>query len=285
MTENNTRKFTTFDWVKLVLILAVLLVSYYDTLGWMKLRWTARGYYSHGPLIPLVSAYFIWSKREKLKKLPYVPSRWGLPLVVMGLFIHVMSSFARVYFTSGFSLVIVLIGLSFYLFGREVGKELIYPLCFLFFMTPLNLLIIEMISFRMKLFAATISNWIVNSVGIDAAREGSFIHLPNGTVEVGDVCSGLRSLISLTALGVAYAYMAPVNVLKKGVIVLAAVPMALISNVIRIVLLCFVGYVYGIETATGTFIHKGSGFLVFVVALIGLMIVGRMLCGENTSSG
>ena len=132
----------------------------------------------------------------------------------------------------------------------------------------------------MKLLATQMATLIINTIGIPAMRSGSIINLPNTSLIIGSPCSGLRSLISLTALGAIYAYLTNLSLLKKLTLFLTSIPLALISNIVRIVLLLLVAFVYGSEAATGKF-HDFSGFLVFIVALAGLMIVWRVLSWEK----
>jgi len=262
-----------------VFILA--LVTYVPTFFWMKVRWTARdSYYSHGFLIPFVVAYLIWEKRHDLKRLisatEPVTSRWGLPLIITGIGIHVISSILRVYFTSGFSFLLTLIGLILYFYGTAVLKTIAFPLFFLVFMIPLPEVAVVNISFRMKMIAAAIAGKVINAIGILAIRDGSVIRMPHAYVVVDDVCSGLRSLISLTALGSIFAYMFKGPMWKRIVLFVMTIPIAIITNVCRVVFLAFVSEVWGHEAAGG-FVHDLSGFLIFVLAFILLVITGKLL--------
>ena len=143
-------------------------------------------------------------------------------------------------------------------------------------MLPLPSVVIIAISFKMKILAAQISSWAVNMMGIPAMRDGSTIYLPRAFLLVGDPCNGLRSLISLLALGAVFTQFIRGSMLKKSTFFLSAVPVALISNVLRIILLLLVTHVYGEKIALG-FFHDFTGMLVFVFAFIGLIIAARLL--------
>ena len=262
-----------------VFILA--LITYVPTFCWMKIRWTARdSYYSHGFLIPFVVAYLIWEKRDDLKRLLSSPgpvtNRLGMPLIITGISIHIISSILRVYFTSGFSLLITLTGIILHFYGMAFLKTAAFPMFFLVFMIPLPEVAVVNISFRMKMLAAAISGKVINAIGILAIREGSVIRMPHAYVVVDDVCSGLRSLISLTALGSIFAYLFKGPVWKRTVLFLATIPIAVITNVCRVVFLAFVSEVWGHEAASGL-VHDASGFLIFAVAFVLLVITGKLL--------
>lgn len=256
----------------------LLLLTYLPTFLWMWERWFARdSYYSHGILIPFVTAYLIWSKRDELSSIPKRSSSLGLPVVVIGILMHLLSALFRVYFTSGFSILIVIFGLILHFWGREVAKHLAFPIVFLAFMVPLPIVSIINISFKLKVFAAQFATMILNDhLRIPCFQDGSVIRLQHAQVIVDDVCSGLRSLISLTALGSIFAYWMKGGAIKRAVVFLSTIPIAVCTNAIRIVFLATVSEIWGTEYATG-FLHDLSGFIVFAGAFILLFIVVKLL--------
>ncbi len=260
-----------------LLLGGIFLLAYLPAILWMWDRWFARdSYYSHGILIPFVTGYLIWQKREELSAIKPVKSSLGMVLIVFGLVIHLISSILRVYFSSGFSMIIVLVGVIAHFYGNQILKKVLFPILFLFFMIPLPMVVISNISFQMKLFAATLATGILNNMGLPAVQEGSILKMRHAYVIVDDVCSGLRSLISLTALGTIFAYWMKSGIFKKIILFLSTIPIAIITNVCRIVFLSFVSEIWGPEYAVG-FIHDFSGFLVFGLAFVLLFFVGKLL--------
>lgn len=240
-------------------------------------RWNAKdSYYSHGFLVPVVSLYVLWLKREKLFSIKPKPLVSGLWLLAAGLLIHMLSAFFRVYFTSAFSSLLVISGIILYFYGKEMFKECLFAIIFLVFMIPLPLVAIVGITFKMKIFAAYWANKIVNAIGIRAVLDGSVIKMRHTHVIVEDVCSGLRSLISLLALGTVIAYLSKLCRWKKAIVFLSAGVMAIVANVVRIVFMALTSEIYGAKFTEG-FLHTLSGLLVFVVAFVGLMIVVKEL--------
>lgn len=261
-----------------LLTLIFVLLTYTPTFIWMWDRWFVRdSYYSHGILIPFVSFYLIWNKREELSKLPREYSPWGFPIFLFGILLHLISAAFRVYFSSGFSLIIVLIGLLLHFFGYRILKHLFFPIVFLAFMIPLPIVTIANISFKLKVFAAQLATNILNNhLRIPCFQDGSIIRLQHAHVIVDDVCSGLRSLISLTALGSIFAYWIKGGIIKKTVVFLSTIPIAVITNALRIVFLATVSEVWGAQYATG-FLHDLSGFIVFAGAFVLLFAVVKLL--------
>ena len=156
---------------------------------------------------------------------------------------------------------------------------------FLIFMVPLPQVMIINISFKMKMMAAQIATSIVNLMGIHAIRDGSIVYLkPDTSLTIGSPCSGLSSLIALAALGALYAYLVKMSRTRKIVLFLLSIPIALAANIFRIVMLLLVGFAYDAKTATGPFVHGFLAFLLYVFAIAGLIILGRILSWGKKSS-
>lgn len=268
--------------IRLIILTALLLLIYWPTFIWMNARFTEAGtYYSHGFLVPFVFLYLIWTKRDGLKNSTIRPSKLGLILLIPALPMHLIAYLFEINFISGFSLIITLFGLTLYLYGAGAVRYLAFPMLFLAFMVPLPQVMIIHISFQMKIFAAQIATSIINFMGIEAVRRGGIVYLPNTALTVGDPCSGLSSLISLTALGALYAYLVKMSRIRKIILFILSIPAALIANIFRIVLLLLVGFAYGAQVATGKFVHGFLAFLLYVFAIAGLIIVGRILSWQK----
>lgn len=256
---------------------AVFATTYVPTFLWMWDRWfVADSYYSHGILIPFVTGFLIWQKKDELAKLKKTSSRWGILLITAGLIIHLFSSLFRIYFTSGFSMLIVLSGLILRFYSPLLFRKILFPICFLVFMIPIPEVAIVNISFKMKILAAQSATVLLNKIGLLAIRKGSIIQMQHAHVIVDDVCSGLRSLISLTALGAIFAYWMNAPAVKRVILFASTVPIAIATNMIRVIFLAGVSEIWGAQYATG-FVHDASGFMVFALAFLLLYAVGKVL--------
>ncbi len=266
---------TILIWVGI--IAGLLICTYYEAIGHLLQRFEARdSYYSHGYMVPFISAYLVWRKRKELAELPPQGSLWGLSLIVVGLLVHIVSYFLKINFTSYASCLVVLFGISLFLGGWKITRVLLFPLIFLIFMIPLPRVVILGISFEMKLLAAEISSWLMNIVGLEITASGSRIFYPGGFLWVGDPCSGLRSLISFLALGTVVVQLTSGNIWKKGILFLSVIPIALLSNVVRIIVLTLASYIYGNQVIDG-FLHDFMGIMVFVIGFIGLVALMNIL--------
>lgn len=138
------------------------------------------------------------------------------------------------------------------------------------------MVVVANLSFQLKMFAAEISTMLLNNMRIPAVRDGSIIKMHSAYVVVDDVCSGLRSLISLTALGSIFAYWMESTMLKRILLFLSTIPIAIVTNACRILFLSAVSEIFGAEHAIGL-IHEITGYMVFGLAFILLYVTRKIL--------
>ncbi|MFH1458949.1 MAG: exosortase [Candidatus Omnitrophota bacterium] len=258
--------------VLISLIVGLTVIIFWPTFDWLLYRFAEpESFYAHGYLIPFISAYLIWQKKAAWVKLKSQPSYWGLGILIFSLIIHVFSYYFEINLLSGFSLLGVIVGLILFNLGVEALKINVFALFFLIFMIPLPKVMTLGLSFYLKMFAAQTASFCVGVI-VPLKNVGSFIYLPNGVLTVGTPCSGLSSLISLAALAMLFSHLTAFSKFKKAIFFILALPLALISNILRIMLLIIVCYVYGVDVAMGWF-HDFSGMLVFVFAFLGLLIL------------
>ena len=134
-------------------------------------------------------------------------------------------------------------------------------------MVPIPPSLTQSIALKLKLLATTLAVDLANLVTLPMVQEGSFIHFNGDQLLVGEVCGGLRSLISLLAFGAIMAYISKTRRWARILLLVLSGPVAIVSNVVRIFLLCVVGYFWGSEIAAGKF-HDISGVVIFAVAFI-----------------
>ena len=257
--------------------LSLLAFVYYPTFLWMVDRWMARdSYYGHGFLIPFISIYWIFKARAELATLEKRTDVGGLFLLLFGVFLQWAASVLRIYFLSAVSLVFILLGGILFLFGRKVFRKLWFPVFFLFLMIPLPLLLISDITLKMKFFVSEITAACLRSMGLPTIREGSYLHMRHSSILVGDPCSGLRSFLAFLCLGLVFAYGSNLALWKRGVVALAGLPIALLSNVGRVVFLALLSEIYGMEVVHG-WIHDFSGLAAFVIAMVLFLMIRKKL--------
>ncbi len=235
-------------------------------------------YYAHWFLIPPVSALLIWLKKDSLREVPVERCAWGLPLTAGSLLVHVLGVWFRIEFISAFALVVTVWGLALYLFGRRVVHEIMFPLLFLLFMVPLPGTLIAPIAFHMKVLSGKIAVRLYNFLGGTALLTGSKISFSRGDpLWMGYECSGLKSVIALSSLGAATAYLVRLSRPRKVLLFLSSFPLAIISNSIRVTSLCFAAEQWAVKSREFKIFHDLSSPVVFIMVLIGLFGLYKLL--------
>lgn len=272
-------------WWQIGAIALVLLVMYLPILVQLAGDWYQDDNYSHGFLIIPISAWIIWRKRHILQTIPLESSKWGLPVIVASLAVFILGTAGMEYFTARVSMVGLLYGITLYLAGHRYTREIWFAFFFLLFMIPVPYIIYYSATFPLQILGSKIASVLLGIFGVPHLRQGNIIHLPdNYSLEVAEACSGLRSLITLLALGALLGYLTQVVRWKAIVLFAAALPVAIAANVVRIFATA-VG-AYGISRAFAEdFIHELSGTIVFMFSLICLLILSSLLrMGEKKNT-
>ena len=262
--------------LKLAIVVVCLLLLYFRILQGLVSDWVRMPDFSHGFLIPIVSLYFVYERRKQYSVLS-PSSHWaGLAFLLFGVMLCLLGNLATEFFTMRFSMLVVLGGIILFLLGKEFFKTLLFPLVFLIFMIPIPSVLMDRITFPMQLFASKVAARSLDLIGIPVLREGNIIQLANTSLEVAEACSGIRSLISLLALSVVFAYFSQNTTWKRIVLVLSTFPIAIIANAARVTGTGILAHHYGDQVAQG-FFHGFSGWILFVVAFACLFVFGSIL--------
>jgi exosortase len=257
---------STIPWRPLGILAVLIGILYMGVLVHLGGDWLHDPDYSHGFLVPLFSAYIVWRNRRALGRLPVRPSWWGLAGIAGALAILVIGKLGAELFLTRSSLVLLLGGVVLYFLGWRWLRAMLFPLAFLFLMIPFPALIYDQISLPLQFFASHVASSLLALVGVPVLRDGNIIHLPAMTLEVAEACSGIRSLMSLVALAIIYGYLLEPSIWRRVALVVAAVPIAVIANAVRIMGTGLLVEYWTPEMGTG-FFHAFSGWLVFLMAL------------------
>ncbi len=252
-------------------VLAILLGAvYWKILRALAIQWWDDANYSHGFLVPLFSLYILWIQRGTLKQLPRSGSLIGLPIIVAGIVALVIGDLGSENFLMRTSLIVIIAGLILFHLGRAVFRAVLFPLAFLFFMVPLPGVIFYSVTFPLQRLAAEQAAWTLDVLGIPVLLDGNIIHLSQMSLGVTEACSGIRSLISLFAGTVAWAYLLLPGGWPTVLFVAATIPITIFANAFRVVLTGLIGQYVGVEYATGVF-HEFAGWVIYIFAFLGLL--------------
>jgi len=262
--------------IGIALMAISFLLLYWDILTHLTQDWMNNDNYSHGFLIPFITGYMIWQKKDELARYPVRPSNTGLLFLLAGMGLFVIGTVGAEQFMMRFSMIVTLFGIILYFTGWPITRKISVPIAYLIFMIPLPAIIWNKIAFPLQLFAARLTARTVELMGIPILREGNVLHLANTSLEVVDACSGLRSLTSLLALSGAFAYIATLQTVSKWILFFSAIPIAVAVNILRLTVTAVMARYMGAQAAQG-FLHEASGILVFVFAFIFLFFVYLLL--------
>lgn len=251
-------------------------VLYFQTFRGMVYDWVHLPDFSHGFFIPLISLYFIWERRDKLERLPVSPANSGILVILLSLCLLLVGNLASESFTMRFSFLFVLSGIVLFLLGWPHFKTLLFPIAFLIFMIPIPSIFLQKITFPMQLFASNVAEFSLKMLGVPVLREGNIIHLASTTLEVAEACSGIRSLISLLALGTVFAYFSKKRFWVRALLILSCFPIAILVNALRVSATGVLANYYGTSVAEG-FFHGFSGYILFLIAFALLLLLGFLL--------
>lgn len=248
------------------------LLDFIPPLGGLVHAWVHQADWSHGPLIPLFSAYLVYLSWDELRRRPV---RWawiGLPIMLAGLLMYVMVLSGQLPFAYAkpFGMMITLLGVIIMLCGLVAMRYLWLPWLYLFFAIPLPSRIYFELTDPLRRMAATVASTVLSALpGLHIARLGSnleFVYQGNsGVIGVADACSGMRSTVTLCALGVAVACMSERPLWHRIVLVLSCVPIATFCNFIRVTVTCWLYIYVDPKYASGQY-HMMLGLLVILLA-------------------
>src|SRR5467141_170652 len=259
------------------LVIAGLVAALYGPLlTQMVVQWWQDPDYSHGFVVPLFVGCVVYQRRHELRQVPLEPGNLGFPVMLGAIVLFLAGTLGAELFVSRSSLLFLFGGMILFFAGWKMLRAVASPLTFLVLMIPLPALIYNQVTFPLQLFASRLASNSLELFGVPVLREGNVLVLPNYSLEVVEACSGIRSLMSLIALAVAYGYFVEKRLWARITLVVLMVPIAVASNALRVVGAGVVTYFWGPQYAEG-FFHFFQGWLIFVSAVACMLFVHWLL--------
>jgi exosortase len=264
-----------FAWGAALIGILVMAV-YFRVLAKLVTDWAEIPDFSHGFLVPIFAAYLVWAKRKALFKIKVAPTWSGIAVVALGLVILLLGVYGAELFLSRISLVILLAGLVLSFGGWQLLKELRFPILVLLLAIPIPAIIFNEITFPLQILATKLASALLQLSGVPVLREGNIIQLSAMKLEVAEACSGIRSLVSLFTLAIFYGYFLEKSPLRRTVLAVASIPIAIAANAVRIFGTGLCVQYWDPDKAMG-FFHEFQGWVMFLVSLGCLFIVHRAM--------
>ena len=271
-----------------LLVMTVLLVlAYLDTFSLVKDEWS-NPLYSHGYIVPIFAIGLLWLRFQPFRPVPLV-ERWaGLAILVAGLVLRLGGVYMTMMPVDRYSFVIAVFGLFMLVGGWHTIRWSWPAMLFLFFMFPLPSWLEHNILWRLQGLASVVSTFVLQTMGVAAFRQGNVISVPGADLNIADACSGLRMLTIFGALALAMVFLIERPWWDKFIILLSAVPIALIVNIIRITVTGLLYMAVGPENEFAKKLgHDWAGFFMMPLALgflwIELQILERLTVPVETT--
>lgn len=273
-----------FPLVPVAWFLLLLVWLFFPVLTTMVKEWATVEEMGHGFFVPLVAGYIVWNDRRRILAQPVKPCIPAALLIVWGFFQMVLGFLGADFFIARTAFLIALIGVIWTLAGTAVLRTLLFPLFILLFMIRIPLFIYQQLTFPLQIFASQVATFLLQILGVPVLRDGNILELPSQRLEVIEACSGIRSLLSLTFLSLAYAYVFDRRTWMRPVLFFCSIPIAIAANAIRVTLTGIFSE-YNPKLAEGLF-HTFEGWLLFMIALAGLIATHRIICyAQNALRG
>lgn len=279
MTEKNNiwrTNWPTWGWLGFALIL--MAIAFWGGINELIVRWDKQEEYSHGYLLPFLTLYFIWQKKNTIIQSEFSPSWWGLALILAALIIFIIGEVSALFILTQYALILVLIGLALALMGWPACKPVLIPILLLVFAIPLPYFLEVSLSANLQLLSSKLGVYFIRWCQIPVYLEGNVIDLGDYKLQVVEACSGLRYLFPLISLGFICAYMYDVAFWKRAVVVLSTIPITILMNSFRIGMIGVLVDNWGIEMAEG-FLHDFEGWIVFM-ACFGVLFIEMALLSK-----
>jgi exosortase len=243
-------------------------------------------YYSHIPLIPVVSAYLIIRRRKEIFRGVASFHAVGILMMAAGAALYLAGRSWRASLGDHAAMItsaalIFWWGTYLVLYGKNRGQRNLFPLAFLVFAVPIPAFLIEKIIGLLVVGSTYLTRLLFEAFGVPFVQKGPIFYLPGFYIEVAKECSGIRSSLALFITTVLASHLFLRKFWKQTLVAVAVFPVALLKNAIRIVTLYLLSYFVDIRIIEGGFLHKSGGFIFFGMGLFVLGFLFWLLREHN----
>lgn len=257
-------------WPVVLLGLALLL----PTLREIAHTWASHPYAGHGVFVPVLSAWMLWSLRDRLSS--GGGRSWGLFILGAGLALSGLGHASQSLPAHVLAVIVAAAGVALYLRGPEWVRQAAFPLGFLLFMLPLPREVVAAVTVDLQHFIAWSSAALLDRLQFPVHQEGLLIYLPTVTLRVDRGCNGLRFLMVLLVVVIGFAQVYVPQRLRRLTVIAAAIPAAILANVLRVTAIAVATQLVGPDAADN-WIHDYIGRALWAATLAGMMAFAVVL--------
>ncbi|HTU65464.1 MAG TPA: VPLPA-CTERM-specific exosortase XrtD [Steroidobacteraceae bacterium] len=272
----NQLRFSPASYVLIACAAVLTLLPFRNALSNFIDIWNLQPEYSHGLLIPFLSGYLVWRRRDELRGMRFSGSWQGLWLITLGMLLWLVGDLATIYWIVQYGFLCALYGVILSLVGGPVFRRLWMPLAILVFMIPLPAFFNNSLSLQMQLVSSAIGVWFIRLAGISVFLEGNVIDLGSMQLQVAEACDGLRYMFPLMTLAFVMTQLFRAPLWQRIVLFVSSVPIAILMNSFRIGAIGITVEYWGPKMAQGL-LHEFEGWVVFMFSTAALLGVAALL--------
>ena len=245
------------------LALLACFIAFHGPLLELERRWSQQEEYSHGFLIPVVTAWLLWARRDLLRTSVGPPSWTGLALIVLAALMNTVGQLSAITILSQVGFVVTLAGIVLAFGGYSLLRATLIPIVFLLFAIPLPYFVDSVLTLQLQLISSKLGVFVIRLFQIPVYLDGNIIDLGTSKLLVAEACSGLRYLYPLLSLSFLAAYLFQAPIWQRMIVFLSAIPITIAMNGFRIGLVGVLVSRWGSEQAEGL-LHLFEGWVIFI---------------------
>ena len=235
---------------------------------------------SHGIALVIAAAVLVRWRWSRLRALPAAPVDAGFVLLSFVLLLHVAATFAGELFLLRVSALFSIAAVTLTVAGRQHLRLLAAPFVLLLLAIPLPATVVTSLTLPLQLTASEMATGLLGVAGVSVTRDGNILTLSNVSLEVAEACSGLRSIVSLVAMIAIFKALTGGQLRHAVILSLAAVPVAIAGNTLRVTATGLMTQAFGPGMAKG-FIHDLTGYAAFLIMCLALAGIHWLLTRRN----
>lgn len=232
---------------------------------------------SHGPIVLAIAVWLLVRSWPEMRERRSPGNAWlGAPALAAALLVYIAGHIVGSIMFQSLATYIAGLATLYLLVGLPAMRRAWFPLVYFIFTLPPPGSFVAALTQPLRLYIASTAVALLDLFGLPVAREGLLIYVGPYTLEVQAACAGLSSIISLTAVGLFYAY-ALYRDRPRYCLILTGVSLilAILANLARVILIMLIAYFLGDKAAQGM-LHASAGIITFLIAMGGLMLFDRL---------
>jgi len=255
--------------VLLVSVLLLIIFQWQLATDLASIYWRSKTF-NHCLVIPLISGWLIWQRRQQVLAMTPQASAAGLLLLAAAAALLLLADLAGIAVAAHFALVLSVQALAWTLLGTNVCRQLLFPLLYLWFAVPFG----EFLVPKLQDVTADMAVYLLRLFAIPVFRDGHFIALPNGDFLVEEACSGISYLIASLALGTLFSYLYYRSYWRRAGFIALSIVVPIVANGVRAFGIILTAHLTNNEYAVGVD-HLIYGWVFFGFVMFLLFAVGR----------